>query len=81
MKTFFFVAFLLLSGCAFMQEQVDYAALCSSDPVCLANAKEKATLVSSIASAAYPAAGPVAGAAALAVILWFKGKRKKESAK
>jgi hypothetical protein len=74
------IAFLLFSvvGCAWLGEQVDYQKACLSDPACLESAKKDAELVKTVANAAFPGVGMIAGASVLALSLWFRGRKKKE---
>ena len=78
-RTFLVLALLSLSGCAFLGKQVDYQKACAADAACLAEAKEDAELAKTIVGVAYPAAGAPVGAAVLALALWFRGRKKKET--
>lgn len=80
MKKFLLVLFILVgfSSCAWTTKQVDYAKACQEDVACLAEAKRDAELAKTIVGMAYPIAGAPVGAAVLAIVLWFRGRKIKE---
>jgi len=77
MKRSLLFLIVMLAGCAWLGEQVDYAALCNADPACLADAKSKAGLVGTVTGAFYPPIAGAATAAALYLALWWGGRKKK----
>jgi hypothetical protein len=77
MKAIVLVLALTLAGCGYLAEQVDYQKACASDPACLDAAKRDSELVRTIAGSAYPAAAGAAGAAAMILALWFRGRKLK----
>ena len=69
---------LQLIGCAWTSKQFDYQAACVADPQCLSDAKNKASVISTVAGVVNPIAGAAAGAGALAFFLWLGGKKKEK---